>query len=351
VTDTLPPPEELSAPDEWDQQMDALVAGSLGGAPKELSARGRQLEGRLVELDRARRLRERRGRKGLRRRVLWQRIRAGKRALAWFVVLAVLGGGAWFLVGRGGNGASAAFRAFQPPAVPGASTDGASLAAPFAGWTAKLSDGVAGLWLPSVHAVGSFSAADVAAALAQSRRYLVTANLDLSVVVGRDPNPVLELLTPDERQQLRADIAKPNLYHDPLLWMTRLSPAAVLVGHVIKVTGGLWLTETPQDLKVNYRLLFIYPVTQRNGSGEVLDIVVRRDGTFDFYRPYLGGQLQPLANASSYWAADGAQCLVDDQGLVHPAWATPVGPTPSAVPSWDIDNLLTAAPNQTGCMT
>lgn len=72
--------------------------------------------------------------------------------------------------------------------------------------------GAAAIVLPSAAPQGRFSAAEVRAALAQVRKALVAARLDLAMQVG-DAEPFLALLAPDSRRERAHDFEGPEFLH------------------------------------------------------------------------------------------------------------------------------------------
>jgi hypothetical protein len=182
---------------------------------------------------------------------------------------------------------------------------------------------------------------------------LSTANLDVRVVFGRDAAPVLRLLQPQQQRWLKGMVMHGNFYNDPINFLTRFTADAVPVGKVIKVSGGMWLVAGRQSLDVHYRYLFVYAVRQRGvRAGWPLLVTARREGYFSFHRRAPGSALQRLWWTDGESTIPGALCIINDHGLIHPAWkATVAEPTPSAVPVHvNLYDLTKPLPAKYGCL-
>lgn len=77
---------------------------------------------------------------------------------------------------------------------------------PAAGWA----DGEAGIVAPAPQPIGKHTAEQVADAYAKVRQVVIAARLDRKVIEGRDTERLLDLVAPEARAQIRAEIADPD---------------------------------------------------------------------------------------------------------------------------------------------
>src|SRR5215472_16507105 len=121
-----------------------------------------------------------------------------------------------------------------PPADPFAGT-------PADGWA----DGAAGIVPPPARPVGGFSAAQVAAAYATTRKLLIAANLDRQTLLGGPPTAFAKLLTARQRAEFLDGLNKKGVHKggypvSTRKWVASFAPgSAKLVGNVIKVHGAM----------------------------------------------------------------------------------------------------------------
>jgi len=116
-------------------------------------------------------------------------------------------------------------------------------ASPFYGTPAfDYADGAAGIVAPRAHAVGTFTAAQVAGAYKTVKELLVASALDQPTLRGERPADFGGLLIKQQRTWFYAHLSQPvrPKAGPPWLtrtWVTAFAPDAALVGGVIKVTG------------------------------------------------------------------------------------------------------------------
>ncbi|MCX4589833.1 hypothetical protein OG819_08680 [Streptomyces sp. NBC_01549] len=362
---------ESSIPDDvWERFVqDSERDIRLSGAPKEPSARARMVTERL-------RQEEARGAQpeGWRTGPAWREMdgRASRRRRLW-AILGVPVAIAVALVavkpsllpgdpfgtssGTPSGGASAAALPAEtapPTAVPSsAAPDTPTLDRPFAGSPAeRWADGAAAIVVPKATPVGTFTSAQVAAALKQAKTLLVGANLNPGTLRGERPESVLALLDPKQPRMLddvNSWLRAPGKKHDPLLLFSRFDPAEVRpAGDVVKVRGRTtFKAGAHASVAIHMDYTFVYPLIQADqaskasgatetsgASTEVARTIVRRVLDLELLDPRkyqaTPGKLsitrydQDLGNTS---------CDVYD-GFLHPQFvsaaptgAPPTGPT------------------------
>lgn len=338
-------------------------------APKELSARAREVAARLRRQDaeaqaqrearasrfgrKGRRLGEPRGRRTgpprqeTRRdeRSVWRRLQTPLivTAVAIAVVISLDPSRALSMVRGGGtstaHGSEAAATTLPPetatptaaPSARSAPSDSAiaTLRRPFAGSPAEQwADGTAGIVLPQARAVGALPRQKVLAALRATERYLVATSLDPATLSGRYPQEAIDLIDPRDsytRDGMRTALRSPGRHDDPLGWFTRYQPAKLaLVGDVIKVRGEITFAKGPNgSVKVHADYTFVYPFRLvHDDSGEVSRSIVRRVLDFEADGPEL------WLSRDAYEIGNDA-CGVYD-GYLHPGFAAD---EPSAGPA------------------
>lgn len=192
------------------------------------------------------------------------------------LVIVGLAGGAVAVVKLGGhakvprsdnavvtNGASPSPTPLTPPSP--------TLAAPYLGTPAQsYADGSAAIVIPPAHAVGSFSAAEVAAAYRKTKKMLVAANLNGPTLNGGAPDAFANLLIPQERSWFVAHLDKTGVDAKGYAkssrgWVVSFAPGTTqLVGGVIKVHGSMAASAIKSDdvpvLRVHADYLFVYAV-------------------------------------------------------------------------------------------
>ncbi|MFF9426539.1 hypothetical protein [Streptomyces sp. NPDC014746] len=271
-----------SVPDEvWAEFLRTSVEGA-GDAPKEPSARAREVTGRL---------RDRPGEPAPwrapapprpRRRKVWYV--AGLVAALALLVVAVDPGG--FVGWSGGDAdptplaAESARPEQAPPAEPGgrATLDEPFLGSPAARWA----DGAAGITVPPAKATGWMDRAEVERALARTRDFLALSNLDPAVRRGARPERAIALMNPHQKDVtdfVTAALRSPDADHDPLLLFSRFDPAqARPAGDVVKTRGRLSYREGRLGaLEVTADVTYVYPVAPAGGGDEVVRVIVRRE--------------------------------------------------------------------------
>lgn len=231
---------------------------------------------------------------------------------------------------------------------------------PFAGTPAEnWANGAAGITIPAAHPVGTFSASQVAAAYAMTRKLLIAQNLDRATLLGGRPTAFANLLTAQERKDFLAGLNKTGLAKngDQLstrYWVASFAPGTTsLVGSVIKVHGTMSArTASEQGNKVlaidiNYR--FVYVVQPQHRPQDWMRIVGRLHGYVEFFNwANPGGTLQPWVLYRPGMA--GGKCGMSD-GYTHPDFpsdqSAPGQPSdqPSGTP---IDPYSMANPEQQG---
>jgi hypothetical protein len=287
--------------------------------------------------------------------------RRGGRAVGWSVVVVVLAGAGFFawhhesLSGQGGpndtqvvtNGAVP--RTSAPvTSTPVTSSPGVA-AAPYSGPPADpfartpadhWADGAAGITIPAAAPHGPFTASEVAAAYATTRRLLTAQNLDRTTLLGGAPTAFADVLTAQQRAQFIAGLDKIGLSKQGYglstrNWVVSFAPGTTaLIGSVIKVYGTMSARSavdqgsTVLDIDVNYR--FVYAVEPPHAPTDWMRIVGQVTGVVEFNDwQDQGGPIQPW-DVSATPAEAGARCGTTD-GYVHPDY--PGGPADKVQPS------------------
>jgi hypothetical protein len=198
---------------------------------------------------------------------------------------------------------------------------------PFAGTPADgWADGLAGIVPPPARPVGSFTAAQVAAAYATTRKLLIAANLDRQTLLGGPPAAFAKLLTAEQRATFLASLDKKGLDKDgsrlsTRLWVASFAPGSTeLIGNVIKVHGTMSARPVRESggvalaIVVNY--IFAYAIEPPNDSANWMRLLDHQYGSFDF-APWddPGGALEPWDRTIIGHA--GIQCGTTD-GYIHP---------------------------------
>jgi hypothetical protein len=374
TTPPATPPSDDDAPsfsdETWQMFREDSERAIRDSAPKEPSARAREVTARLRQQDAEAERRAARGRRfGRKRRIpaeppgwrSWpegQDVRRRERG-AWrrslqtllIVVAVVLA----LIVALNPSGALSLVRGDGIPGVrhgsgdpvtlppetarPSAAPTTASRPAvptrwhPFAGSPAETwADGAAGIVLPQAKAVGGVSQTTVQSALQTAARYLAATSLDPATLRGGYPKQAIDLIDPRDtsaRDGSKAALRSPGRDRDPLMWVTRYQPAdLVLVGHKVKVRGRMTFAKGHNgSVAVQADYTFVYPFSpMHQGAGEVSRTIVRR--VLDLEATDSG--LRLAGNVSQTY---NNACGVHD-GYVHPAFASvgpagdpPTGPT------------------------
>ena len=289
------------------------------------------------------------------------RRRRGGRVAGWSVAVVVLAGAGffgWHQLTRSGVGGPNDTQVVTNGAVPSTSaspTAASSTAAlspgarpltgspadPFAGTAAaQWADGAAGITLPAAASHGPFTASEVAAAYATTRKLLIAQNLDQSTLRGGAPTAFADVLTPQQRSQFTAGLDKIGLSKQGYAlstrdWVASFAPGTTtLIGTVIKVHGTMSARsatdqgKTVLEINVNYR--FVYAVEPPHDPADWMRIVGQVTGYVEFndwQDP--GGPIQPW-DISALPSEAGARCGTTD-GYSHPEY--PGGPASKVQPS------------------
>ncbi|MEV4941578.1 hypothetical protein [Streptomyces zaomyceticus] len=277
-------PGGSSVPDDvWEQFLRDSVDG-VADAPKEPSARAREV---------AERLRDRpSGEEGWRtytpprprRRKGWYLL-----GLLAAIALLLVALDPWRMIGSPeGEGRSRAPLAQEserptgaPPVEPARL---ATLDEPFKGSpAARWANGSAGITVPEARATGWMSRTQVEQALRKTRDFLAASNLDPAVLRGERPATAIALINPHQRDvkdYLAAAFRTPTEDNDPLLLFSRFEPSQVRpVGDVVKTRGRMTFREGGRGaLEVTTDVTYVYPVVRAEaGSDEVVRTIVRRE--------------------------------------------------------------------------
>ncbi|MGW2821719.1 hypothetical protein ACWC24_12020 [Streptomyces sp. NPDC001443] len=341
--------------DEWAKFVAESERGIPASAPKEPSARARMVTERL-------RQQEARGElpAGWRTGPAWQEMngRAARRRRLWgflgipvAIAVAVVAVRPSLIPGdpfHASNRAVAAPSQLPPetaaPTVPPESVDPdlPTVDRPFAGSPALAwADGEAGIVLPEAKPVGSWSKAQVAQVLRQTKTFLVDGSLSPATLRGHRPAAALGVLDPKQPELLdllNTSLLKPDKKHDPLLMFSRFDPEEVrVVGQVVKTRGRMTFEAGAEgSVVVHADYSFVYPLAHVDKSKtEVARTIVRRVLDLELLDPARYRVTTGKVSVKSYdEVAGNSACDVYD-GYFHPtfrtddapAGATPTGPT------------------------
>jgi hypothetical protein len=203
------------------------------------------------------------------------------------------------------------------------------------GWA----DGAAGIVAPAAKPAGRFTAAQVAAAYATTRKLLIAAGLDRQTLLGGSPAAFARLLTAAQRATFLTSLPRHGLTKDgsalsTRTWVVSFAPGTTaLVGTVIKVHGTMSahaVTESGKPvLTVEVSYLFVYAVEPPNDPADWTRVAVREYGSVDFvpssHHGRASGALEPRYRMVS--EAAGPRCGAGD-GYIYPDY--PGGSSPSA---------------------
>ncbi|MET7567874.1 hypothetical protein ABZT04_05145 [Streptomyces sp. NPDC005492] len=349
------PAEEPSStpeiPDDvWEQFARDTERDIRASAPKEPSARARQVTERLKNSEQP---------EGWRTGPAWQQMngRARRRRRVWAVLgvplataVAVVAMKPSLLPGdpfnKGDNASEAgvtplAPETAAPTAAPSAvDPETPTLDRPFAGSPAlNWADGKAGIVLPKATAIGTFSKDRVQLALQQAQKLLVDANLAPTTLRGDRPTAALSVLDPKQPgmvDRLTTSLSTPAKSNDPLLFFSRFDPQEVrLVGDVVKTRGRITFKKSEHSgVEIHADYTFVYPVVRTDGSTEVTRTIVRRVLDLELLDParyqVTSGRLSVVNYDSDF---GNTACQIYD-GYFHPDFpsaeptgASPTGPT------------------------
>ncbi|CAM5273394.1 hypothetical protein [Streptomyces narbonensis] len=272
-----------SVPDEVWEEFLRTAGDGAGDAPKEPSARAREVAGRLRAEPaeptpwRAHAPARPRRRKG------WY-VAGFLASVALLVVAVDPGGVVGWSDGMGATAEPLAQESERPQEAPADEPAGrATLDDPFRGSpAARWANGTAGITVPAAEATGWMTKAEVQQALARTRDFLAASNLDRTVLRGGRPQKAIALLNPDQEDVgtfVSTALSAPDEDNDPLLLFSRFDPAqARLVGDVVKTRGRITFREGKRGaLEVTADVTYVYPVAPAGGGDEVRRTIVRRE--------------------------------------------------------------------------
>jgi hypothetical protein len=222
-----------------------------------------------------------------------------------------------------------------------ASPDTGPPADPFVGTPADhWADGTAGITIRAAAPHGPFTASEVAAAYATTRKLLIAQDLDHTTLLGGAPTAFADTLATKQRTQFVTGLNKIGLSKQGYSlstrgWVASFAPGTTtLIGNVIKVNGTMSARSavdqgsTVLDIEVNYR--FVYPVEPPHAPADWMRVVGQVSGYFEFNTfQDPGGALEPW-DYSVYPSEAGARCGMAD-GYIHPDY--PSGPPLKVQPS------------------
>ena len=185
-----------------------------------------------------------------------------------------------------------------------------------------------GIVIPAAKAVGPFSASQVAAAYAATKRLLIAETLDKQTLAGGAPTAFADLLTPSARTQFLSGLNVRGAYRtgqsrSSRSYVESFAPGtAELIGSVIKVKASMSAQTFGQsgmvvlDIKVSD--LATYPIERPGDPSTWMRVVADVYGSFSFaHWDNQSGPLQPWDQ--TIVANSGVQCPMTD-GWVHPEY-------------------------------
>ncbi|MDI5967233.1 hypothetical protein [Streptantibioticus silvisoli] len=281
----------------------------------------------------------------VRRLMTRERLRRPARTL----VPAVIGVGVVLLVmsqsaatsGTPGGGRTAPPSVWLTPGTPSGTPTAPDAAAPtaahpFAGSPAvNWADGAAGIVPPAARAVGGLSRAQVAAALADTKRYIVATELDPATLRGAWPAAAERLMAPASgwSDAVRTDIARPRAGHNPLSYLTRYQPSRIApAGPTVKVKGTMTFAGAARgSVEVRTDYTFVHPFVQAHGGdGQVSRSIVRQVLVMRVYPARLSGDAPGKLWLQNTFADDfNTSCGVGD-GYLHPGFGTGAAARPGS---------------------
>ncbi|MFD9322887.1 hypothetical protein ACFWDQ_35440 [Streptomyces sp. NPDC060053] len=345
--------------EEWAKFVQDSERGIPDSAPKEPSARAREVTERLRRQE-ARGatpkgwrtvadLQQTQERAARRRRRRWAFL--GVPVVITLVVVAMrpsLLPGNPFGVGEPESAVSASplpMETAAPTGAPGsAGVAIPTIERPFAGSPAlQWADGVAGIVPPKATPVGSMSKAQVEQALQQTSKLLIDANLDPATLRGGRPETALSVIEPRQKELLDlldTSLSKPDEEHDPVLMFSRFDPAELrLAGDVVKTRGRMtFKAGESASVVVHADYTFVYPLVRvdKDAPTEVERTIVRRVVDIELFDPAKWVVTPGKITVTRYDQEIGnSACDVYD-GYLHPQFATdePTG-APATGPTTD----------------
>ncbi|WP_240109388.1 hypothetical protein [Streptomyces sp. MUM 203J] len=342
--------------EEWDDFLRRAAQEGDAGAPKEPSARAREVSARLRNTGEPEGWRTwpasrvTNGTARGRRRKTWAAV--GVLVALGLAVVAVKPDLVTDRLPGGGAEAAAADPLPAETARPGTAPpeellpDLPTLEEPFRGSPAlRWADGAEGIEVPAAKAVGGLTEEQVAAALGTTRELLIAANLDPGVRRGEHPEKALELFDPHQEKgadTLREALSKPRRDLDPTTMFSRFDPSEVRpVGDVVKTRGRLTYEadKRPGGVLVHADYTFVYPLRQaRPGATEVARAVVRREMTVAFYDPARYGTTPGKLFLITWNSASGNNdCARPADGHLHPMFQSDLLASPQPTKGEPID--------------
>ncbi len=186
---------------------------------------------------------------------------------------------------------------------------------PFAGTPAEhFAVGAAGIVLPPVTPVPGMTDEQVTAALAQVRHALEASHLDSRVLLGRDPEPLLDLLAPDSASVIRSRLDSGD-YGTTLVRL----PAGATLAAPPRVNGRMtysrvdWMGTPALAVVTNY--VWAYAFAQPEGVVVVHSETHWMFPLADDLRPASRGMY--LGRTTGYW--HGMDCAAAARGFTAPA--------------------------------
>lgn len=202
--------------------------------------------------------------------------------------------------------------------------------------------GPAGIVPPKAHPIGPYTAAQVAAAYATTRKLLIAAALDRGTLLGGQPAAFAKLLTPRQRSDFLASLHKTGLDKNGKERSFRSLVASfapggtALIGSVIKVRGSMSaevvLVQGRETLAVSVDYRFVYPVQPPGEPADWMRVIAQFTGTVEF--GHWAGATSALAPWVAWSQSDaGTSCDTTD-GYIHPGYqnSAPDAVQPSGAP-------------------
>jgi hypothetical protein len=201
-------------------------------------------------------------------------------------------------------------------------TDPAGSDDPFAGTPAtSFAEGAAGIELPEADAIGDFTAGEVADTLASVQQALVATRLDPAMLVDRDPEPFIALMSQDNRPQLREAFDS----DDFLYFASQFADGAELAVPSPRVDGEITYEATEDEagirvIEVVTRFLWAYAFAVPDDATDRSGVVVVRDELV-----WQVAHRDDVADSSlGLWLWDGSvrawglDCTAYDESLLRP---------------------------------
>lgn len=259
------------------------------------------------------------------------------------VVLVLAGGLAWMRLGRTAGGAAdlQTVSTHSPTkTVTGPATGPMPILAPkdlynqpgddpFYGTQADAwASGAAGIAAPKARAVGPFTAAQVTAAYATTRKLLIAAALDRHTLLGGSPAAFARLLSSRQRADFLASLNdngldKSGKERNLRSWVASFAPGGTaLIGSVIKVRGsmsaGLAGDQGRKALAVTVDYRFVYAVEPPGDPASWMRVIAHFAGTVEFAQP--AGASAAMTPLVAWSQSDAGTSCDSSDGYIHPAY-------------------------------